>query len=299
MDKLETIKVFIEVAKHQSFVSASEQLGLSAPATTRAIAALETRLGVKLFNRTTRHVRLTEPGSRYLQDAKGIIEQLEEAEAAVAGVYTQPKGILRVTAPVLFGEKHIMPIVTEYLGIHHNVSVRTLLYDRLASMLEEEVDIAIRIGHLKDSSMYATHVGNVRRLVCGSPRYFEKHGIPSTPSDLADHNIIFPAPIEGENTWQFQKNGKKETVKLNPKLSCNQNTAALNATVQGLGITRLMSYQISEELDKGNLQCVLMDYDEEPLPVNVIHLEGRRANAKIRSFLDLAIERLRENPAIH
>ncbi len=299
MDKLHTIRVFIEVAKQQSFAAAAEKLGLSAPAVTRSVAALETRLSAKLFNRTTRHVRVTESGARFLEDTKRIIEDLEEAEAAVRGVYTKPSGTLSVTAPVLFGEKHIMPIITEYLQLNPDVSVKAMLYDRVTSLVEEELEIAIRIGHLKDSSLYATTVGQVRRIVCGSPQYFEKYGKPDKPADLVNHSIIFPTTFESINQWPFNNNGKKESVKLNPCLRCNQNAAALNAALLGHGITRLMSYQVGEEIEKGNLESILTDYEEESLPVSILYLEGRRANAKIRSFIDLAVERLRANPFIN
>ncbi len=299
MDKLHTIKVFIEVARQQSFAAAGEKMGLSAPTVTRSIATLEARLGAKLFNRTTRLVRLTESGTRFLQDAKRIIEDLEEAEAAVKGVYTKPSGVLTVTAPVLFGEKHVMPIITEYLERNPEVSVRAMLYDKVTSLMEEELDVAIRIGHLKDSSLYAATVGQVRRIVCGSPKYFKRYGKPDYPSDLKNHTIIFPTTFESTNQWPFNINGKKEIIKLNPRLRCNQNAAALKAATLGHGITRLMSYQVGEELEKGTLQSILTGYEEAPLPVSVLHLEGRRANAKIRSFIDLAVERLRANPFIN
>jgi len=299
LDKLQTIKVFIEVAKQQSFSVAAEVLGMSAPATTRAVAELESRLRVKLFNRTTRLVRLTASGTRFFSDAERILEDLEDAEASAAGVYSTPAGTLAVTAPVLFGQKHVMPIVNAYLERYPDVSVKAMFYDRVTSLLEEELDVAIRIGHLKDSNLYATQVGTVRRIVCGSPRYFKKHGVPEYPADLHKHDLVFPTTFEGTNTWQFQNQGKKEVLKLSPRLMCNQNAAALKAAIEGHGITRLMSYQVGEELERGTLQSVLAGYEEEPLPVNVVHVEGRRANAKVRSFIDLAVERLRTNPFIN
>ncbi|WP_448248843.1 LysR family transcriptional regulator [Thalassotalea agariperforans] len=299
MDKLQTIKVFIEVAKQQSFSSAADALGMSAPTATRAIAELEGRLRIKLFNRTTRLVRLTESGSRFFNDMQRIIEDLEEAEASAAGVYSTPSGTLTVTAPVLFGQKHVMPIVNEYLGLYSEVSVKAMFYDRVTSLLEEDLDVAIRIGHLKDSNLYATQVGTVRRIVCASPAYFKKRGVPKYPEDLLEHDLIFPATFESTTTWQFQNGGKKELIKLSPRLMCNQNAAALQAAIEGRGITRLMSYQVGEELEKGTLKAVLTGYEEEPLPVNVVNIEGRRANAKVRSFIDIAVERLRQNPFIN
>lgn len=299
MDKLDTMRVFIEVAKYKSFAVAAEKLAMSAPATTRSIAALEQRLGAKLFNRTTRHVRLTESGARFLQDAKRIIEDVADAEAAVTGVYAKPSGKLTITAPILFGEKHVMPIITEYLGINPEVSVNAMYYDRITSLLEEELDVAIRIGHLKDSSLYATQVGQVHRVICGSPSYFETHGIPMCPAELRDHSIIFPAAVESASEWHFQDKGKKERIKLSPRLRCNQNSAALKAAILGHGITRLMSYQVGEDIEKGSLQCVLTEYQTDPIPINVVHLEGRRENAKTRLFIDLAIDRLKANPFIN
>ena len=299
MDKLDAMKVFVEVARHKSFSGASKQLNLSAPAVTRFIASLETSLGVKLFNRTTRHVRLTESGENFLADTKRILEDIVEAEAAATGIYSKPKGTLTITAPVLFGEKHILPIITEYLALNQEVTIKTHFSDRVTSLIEEELDIAIRIGHLKDSNLYATHVGNVRRIVCSSPSYFKEHGKPINPADLSDHNIIFPTTFESSPVWHFMKNGEKESVKLNTRLHCNQTNLALKAAVQGFGITRLMSYQIGEELEKGTLQSVLSEYEEQPLPVNIMRIEGRRCNAKIRSFLELAAKRLKANPFIN
>ena len=299
MDKLDTIRVFIEVAKQQAFSTAANKLGLSAPSVTRSIAELESRLGVKLLTRTTRHVRLTESGARFLQDAQRIVEDLTEAEAMVKGIYNKPSGTLTITAPVLFGEKHVIPIVTEYLQRNPEVSVQTKFYDRVTSLVEEELDVAIRIGHLRDSGLYATEVGKVRRIVCASADYLEQNGHPDTPDDLANHSIIVPISTENTNQWSFNVNGKKEIIKLNSRLRCNQNGAALRAAVLGHGITSLMSYQIGEELEKGTLKSLLTDYEEAPLPVNIIHLEGRRANAKIRAFIDLAIERFRANPFIN
>jgi DNA-binding transcriptional LysR family regulator len=293
------MKVFVEVAKHKSFIEASKQLNLSAPAVTRFIANLETSLGVKLFNRTTRHVRLTESGEHFLADSKRILDDIVEAEAAATGIYSKPKGILTITAPVLFGEKYVLPIISEYLELNQEVTVKTLFSDRVTSLIEEELDIAIRIGHLKDSNLYATHVGNVHRIVCGSPNYFKKYGKPISPSDLNDHDIVFPTTFETSLIWHFINNGKKEAVKLSPRLHCNQTNSALQAAIQGVGITRLMSYQIGEELEKGTLERVLTNYEEKPLPVNIIRVEGRRSNAKIRSFLDVAISRLKSNPFIH
>ena len=299
MDKLEAMRVFVSVAEHQSFVAASRQLDLSAPAVTRSIAQLEQTLDVRLFNRTTRHVRLTDSGVRFFEHAKRILEDVEHAEAAASGIYAEPKGVLSVTAPVLFGQIHITPIVTEYLQQNPSVSVKAVFYDRLSNILDEGLDVAIRIGHLKDASIYAIPVGSVQRLVCASPAYIEQHGMPMQPADLAAHEIIQALTVEPSTTWQFESATQKTSVKVSPRLQCTHNGAAITAAKQGFGITRLMSYQIGEELKNGSLTRLLRDYETKPLPVNIIHLEGRHASAKIRSFIDLAVDRLRANPYIN
>jgi DNA-binding transcriptional LysR family regulator len=298
MDKLEAMRVFIEVAESKSFVAASRKLGLSAPAVTRSIAQLEKVLGVRLFNRTTRHVRATDSGIRFYEDARKILEDVDQAMAAASGSYAEPKGVLSITAPVLFGQMHITPILTEYLQQNPLVTVKAVFYDRIGNLLDEGLDVAIRIGHLKDSSIYATPVGSVQRLLCASPTYLKKYGMPLHPSELINHEIIQASAVESSTTWQFESSTGKESVKVNPRLHCSHNGAAITAARQGFGITRLMSYQIGEDLKNGSLTRILSDYETRSLPVSVVHLEGRQANAKIRSFIDLATARLRVNPYI-
>lgn len=278
---------------------ASRKLDLSAPAVTRSIAQLEEQLGVRLFNRTTRQVRLTDSGTRFYEDAQRILADVEQAEASASGSYAEPKGVLSITAPVLFGQKHIAPIVTEYLQQNSAVSVKAVFYDRVSNLLDEGLDVAIRIGHLRDSSFYATQVGNVQRVVCASPDYLQKYGVPKCPAELVNHEIIQSSTIEPSATWRFESSAGNESVKVTPRLHCNQNGTAIAAAKQGLGITRLMSYQIGEEFNNGSLVRILIDYESGPLPVNILYLEGRQANAKVRSFIDLAVSRLRANPYIN
>lgn len=298
MDKLEAMRVFIEVAECKSFVGASRNLDLSAPAVTRSIAQLEDALGVRLFNRTTRHVRLTESGGHFYEDAKRILEEVEQAMATASGSYAEPKGLLSVTAPVLFGQIHIAPIITEYLQLNPSVFLKAVFFDRISNILDEGLDVAVRIGHLRDSNIYAIPVGMVRRVLCASPEYLQRRGVPQHPSELAEHEIIQASTVEPSATWQFESSKGKESVKLNPRLQCTQNGAAITAVKQGFGITRLMSYQVGEQLNDGSLVRILREYEPAPLPVSIVHLEGRQANAKIRSFIDLAVTRLRANPFI-
>lgn len=299
MDKLETMRVFVEVAECQSFVAASRKLDLSPPTVTRSIAQLEHTLGVRLFNRTTRHIRLTDAGVRFFDDAKRILEDLAQAEAAASGIYGTPKGTLSITAPVLFGQKYIAPILTEYLQQNPEVEVRAAFYDRIGNILDEGLDVAIRIGHLKDSSMFATQVGSIQRILCASPEYLEKNGTPGSPADLANHELILASIGESSTIWRFESSQKKISVKVSPRLHCSQNGAAIEAAKQGFGITRLLSYQVGEELQAGTLRRILCDYEVDSFPVSIVHLEGRQANIKIRSFIDLAVERLRANPFIN
>ncbi|WP_093176810.1 LysR family transcriptional regulator [Pseudovibrio sp. Tun.PSC04-5.I4] len=295
MDKLETMHVFAEVAERESFVEASKKLGLSAPAVTRSVARLEQTLGTRLFNRTTRHVRLTEAGRHYLCDVKGILESIEHAEAAVTGSFAKPIGELSITAPILFGQKYIIPLLTDYLELYPEVTVNAVFYDRIVNLVEDNLDVAIRLGHLQDSGLYATRVGSIRRVVCASPHYFAKHGLPTKPSDLTEHKIIHPTAVEATNQWKFSGE-KPETVKINAHLRCNHNCAAIQAAIGGAGITRLLSYQVGKDVETGALQIALEDYEPTPLPVHIVHMEGRGASAKVRSFIDFAAKRLRENP---
>ncbi len=298
MDKFDAMRIFVEVAEANSFVAASRKLDLSAPAVTRAIARLEKVLGVQLFNRTTRHIRLTDTGARFFDDAKRILEDLEQAEAMANGSYIQPKGELTITAPVLFGQMHITPILTEYLQANPAVTANALFFDRISNLIDEGMDIAIRIGPLKDSSLYATRVGHVQRIVCASPEYLKEYGTPEHPSELTEHRIIQATTVEPSTSWRFSSPKGKVSVKVTPRMNCCQNGAAICAASHGFGITRLMSYQVGEELKAGVLQRILKDFEMDPLPVNIVYLGGQKANAKIRSFIDLAVERLRANPFI-
>ncbi|MGY0216205.1 LysR family transcriptional regulator [Endozoicomonadaceae bacterium StTr2] len=299
MDKFEAMRVFVTTAESESFVIASRKLNLSAPTITRSVAQLEQSLGVRLFNRTTRHVRLTEAGIRYYDDAKHILELIETADATASGVYAEPKGTLTVTAPVLFGQKHVIPIINDYLRDNPAVNVNAMLYDRVTNILDEGIDVAIRIGHLKDSSLFAVHVGNVRQVLCAAPTYLQQHGVPERPADLTRHQIIQASTVEASTTWGFDSANGKVSVKVAPRLVCNQNGAVVRAAEDGLGITRLMSYQVGKECQQGSLVRVLQDYEAEPLPVHIIYLEGRQASAKVKAFVDMAVERLRANPFIN
>jgi len=293
MDRLHLMSVYVAVVEAEGFAGGARKLHMSPPAVTRAVAALEQRLGVKLLNRTTRYVRMTEAGQKYYEDAKRIIALADEADDAALGINTEPRGQLTVTASVLFGRLYVMPGIVEYLRRYPVVEVNALFMDRMVNMLEEGVDVAIRIGELPDSSYRALRVGSVRRVLCASPDYFGTHGIPQTPDDLPGHRIILARGLNPNNEMRFQQGGQTQTVKLQPLLSVSDNDSAASAALAGLGITRLLSYQIAEPLQTGKLKIVLGEFESLPVPVHVLHREGRLSSAKVRSFVDLMAERLR------
>lgn len=294
MDKWQAMKVFVKVAEAESFADAGRQLHMSPPAVTRAVSLLEGIIGAKLLVRTTRSVKLTEAGSRYFADCHRLLNELAEAEAMAAGAYGKPTGTLTVTASILFGKMFVLPILTEYLDLHPDVTGRSLFVDRMVNIVEEGADVAVRIGHLSDSGLSAIRVGQVKRVICGAPDYFEKHGVPATPNDLSRHRIVAATSAWSSLEWRFGVE-KKIAVHVQPRLLCNTNEAAIDAVAKGWGLTRVLSYQIAPLLESGELQMVLSDYDEELLPIHVVHPDGRQASAKVRSFIDLAVAKLRAN----
>ncbi|MDI7864897.1 LysR family transcriptional regulator [Rhizobiaceae bacterium n13] len=294
MDRWQAMRVFVKVVETGGFAAAARHLHMSPPAVTRTISSLEDTIGVRLLTRTTRAVKTTEAGDRYLDDCRRILADIAEAEASAAGLHGNPTGTLTVTGPALFGQMHILPILLEYLDQYPLVTLQSVFVDRIVNLVDEGIDVAIRIGNLPDSGLSAIRVGSIRRVVCGAPSYFEKYGVPEVPSDLVNHRIIAPTAAWASFEWQFgQKNRTSVTVR--PRLQCNTNDAAIAAAEQGWGITRILSYQIAPALQEGRLQTVLSEYEEHAMPVHVVHAEGRRASAKVRSFVDLAVDRLRSN----
>ncbi len=299
MDRLHLISVFVAVVDAAGFAGAARKLDISPPAVTRAINELEGHLGVRLLTRTTRVVRVTEDGARYADDCRRILAELAEADDAVSGKHGSPHGRLTLTAPVLFGAKFVTPIVTEYLTRYPQVSASCWFMDRIVNMMDEGVDVAVRIGELPDSSMQAVRVGRVRRVICAAPSYLEKHGIPQTPDELAAHCIVSASAVTPTAEWRLMDRGEPRTVKLQARLITTSNDSAVAAAVSGFGLTRLLSYQVTDALRDGQLKTVLTEYEPDALPVHLVHREGRHASKKARAFLDLALERLRANPALN
>ncbi len=298
MDRFHLMTVFVAVAEEEGFAAAARRLRMSPPAVTRAIAFLEKRLGVRLLTRTTRLVRTTDAGARYLDDARRILLDADEADEAAAGINATPRGNLGVTAPVLFGKIYVMPVITAYQTTYAETTVSALFIDRVVNLVEEGLDVGIRIGPLPDSSLRAIRVGQVRRVVCASPVYLKKYGSPKSPADLAQHPIIAATSVSAGSEWAFSRGKEKFGVRLSPRLLVNTNDGALEAAKNGFGLTRLISYQVASELAAGTLKAVLTEFEEASLPVHVIHREGHHGSAKVRSFVDLAVETLKAHKAL-
>ena len=299
MDQLHSIRVFVAVAEAGGFAGASRRLNLSPASVTRAVADLENHLGVPLFTRTTRVVRLTEAGASYLEDSRRLLTDLDDADSAVAGVHGTPRGRVILTAPAMFGNLYVAPLVAEYLARYAETQAVCLFVDRIVNMDDEAVDVAVRLGDLPDSSLQAARVGTIRRVLCASPEYLKRRGVPQHPNELPGHTIISATGVTPSTRWRFAEGGEPLVCDLRPALMTTTNDAAITAAVAGVGIARLMSYQLTEPLRDGRLQIVLSAYEPGPVPVHVLHRQGRRPNAKVRALLDLLIERLRGDPSIN
>jgi len=298
VDRLHLINVFVAVVDANGFAGAARKLSISPPAVTRAISELEAHLGVRLLTRTTRVVRVTEAGARYVEDCRRILAELAEADESVSGLHAAPRGRLTLTAPVLFGALFVTPIVTEYLQRYPEVTASCWFLDRVVNMVDEGVDIGVRIGELPDSSLQAIRVGRVRRVICAAPSYLKRHGAPQTPDELTAHTIVSASGVTPTPEWRLVENGAPKLVKLQPRMTTTTNDSAVAAAVAGFGLARLMSYQVAEHVREGRLQLVLSEFETAPLPVHLVHREGRHASQKARAFLDLAIERLRASKAL-
>jgi DNA-binding transcriptional LysR family regulator len=299
MDRLEAMMVLLKIVDRGSFSAASRELGLPIASVSRKVSELETRLGTKLLLRTTRRIALTDAGLLYVPAARRILEAISETERQAAGEYNTPRGELLITGPMLFGRLHVLPIITEFLPAYPAINVRLALSDRNLQLVEDHVDIAIRIGPLPDSSQIATRVGTMRTVVCASPRFLMAHGIPVSPRDLRALPAVSFDFLSPAASWVFRslESGAVEEVPLSPRLTVSTAEAAVWAAIEGTGVTRVLHYQCAEAVTRGELRIVLDDYEPAPLPVHVIHAEGRMLPSKTRACLDFAIPRLRQRLA--
>jgi DNA-binding transcriptional LysR family regulator len=290
MDRLDAMQAFVTVADLKGFAPAARKLGLSPSGVTRLIAALENRLGARLLQRTTRSVTLTDAGARYLERARRILADVEEAEIAAEGERARPSGRLVVSAPVGFGRLHVSPVMNAYLKRHREVSAELRLQDRMVNLVEEGVDLAVRIGHLADSSLVARHVGDMRRIVVASPGYLKSRGEPKRPQDIAAHDTIQFGSNSASTGWRFVEGGKEIRLDYAPRLSTNSADAAIQYAEAGGGLTRVLAYQATEAIKHGRLKVVLTKFGLPPLPIHIVYPTSRLLSAKVRTFIDLVVE---------
>lgn len=299
MDRFRSIQVFVEVAERGGFAAAARRLSMSPPAVTRAVSALEDRIGTRLLHRTTRSLGLTEAGARFLEDARRVLADLAAAEEAATGSHGIPRGEVRITAPALFGRLYIAPILGDLLDTYPGLSCQTLFLDRSVSLIDEGLDIAVRIGELPDSSLTAIRVGSVRWVTVAGADYLDARGAPGHPVDLKDHRLIQSVAVTGSREWTYMEKGGPLVVKIEPRMRMNTNDAVVALATRGWGIARLLSYQTAPDVALGRLRVILEGFEPPAIPIHVIHQEGRMASAKVRACVDFMVDRLRADPVIN
>lgn len=293
MDRLDAMRVFSAVVEGGSFTAASKNLRMPLPTVSRKLTELEAHLGVQLLSRSTRKLALTDTGAAYLAAVQRILEDIDSAEHIAAGEYAVPRGELVVTAPTLFGQLHLVPIIAEFLGHHPQINIHLQLSDRNLHLIEDHVDVAVRIGRLVDSSLRATKVGAMRLLCCAAPAWVAAHGYPETPDALGRvPTVKFEGLDSGNWTFRDKTDGKPILVDIIPRLSVSSAAGAVAAAVLGTGAVRSLNYQVARELETHRLVPLLEEFEPEPLPVNLLHAGGALP-VKTRTFLDFAADRLR------
>lgn len=292
MDKLRAMQTFVRIVERGSLTAAAETMASSLPAVVRTLAALEAALGVRLLNRTTRRIALTDEGREYYERCRRVLAELDAAEAALSARRAAPRGRLRVTAPVTFGRLHVAPLATEFAAAHPAVELELALLDRVVDLLEEGIDAAVRIAELADSSMVALPVGHTTRVVCASPAYLKRAGTPRAPAELARHRCVGFEP--GAHAWHFGK----ERVAVHCALASNQVDVNLAACVAGLGLGRFLAYQVQALLDAGRLKRVLAEFEPAPLPIHVVYAHARHLSTNVRAFVDWIVPRLRRRMSV-
>ena len=296
MGKLDAMAAFVEIVDRGSLTAAADGLGKSLPTMVRTLARLEESLGVRLLRRTTRRMSLTEEGTAYLERCRRILADVEEAEEMLTRGQAEPRGELRVTAPVLFGQMHVAPAVADFLRTYTRVKVDLLLLDRVVNMVEEGIDVGIRIAQLADASMIAIPVGEVRRVVCASPGLLRRVGVPKHPEALAGQPCVRFRGLAPAASWQFHEGRKRLSVPIDGPLVCNQAASALDACAEGLGFGQFLSYQVAPLVAAKKLRVVLSDFESPALPVSVVYPHARLMSPRIRAFVDWMKDHLRTAP---
>lgn len=295
MDRLDALRAFVIAIERGSLSAAAQSLRRSPASITRAIDSLEERMGTPLLLRTTRSLKLTEAGDRYLAVARRVLAELDAAEQTTSATRDEPQGELSITAPIAFGGLHVRPLLDDFLASHGAVTARLLLVDRVVSLVEEGLDIAVRIGHLPDSSLLATAVGHVRRVVVASPEYLARRGRPKAPADLARHRCIASTAVTPRDSWTFgaRHGGRPTRVRVSPVLSVNVADTAIRSAMSGVGVTCALSYQVAEHVERGALVRLLPAFEPPPVPVHILYPAALAQMAKVRAFVELAAPRLR------
>jgi DNA-binding transcriptional LysR family regulator len=297
MDRLEAMEYFAAAVEAGSFSAAGRQLNVPLPTISRKVADLEAHLKAQLLVRSTRKLTLTEAGVNYLAACRSILDQVREAESQAAGEYSVPRGTLTITAPIVFGRLHVVPVVNAFLAEFPQINIYLTLSDHTLDLVDEHIDLAIRTGMLPDNAFVATKVGEIRRVVCGSPAYFSAHGTPKTLDDLAKHMCITYTALASGMTWVFDPRDGKPSRGVRPmcRLKINTAEAAIDAAIAGIGVTNVLSYQVARPVSEGKLSLILRDFEPEPAPVHIVH--GRQAllPLKLRLFVDFAASRLRKS----
>lgn len=294
MDRLEAMTLFLAAVEYGSLSRASRELHLPLATISRKVAELESQLKATLLIRSTKGLELTPTGRSYVAAVKVILEQLNEVERAAAGEYAEPKGDLVVTAPIMFGRLHVLPVVTRFLSRFPEIAVSLMLTDRLTHFPDDQIDAAVRVGTLPDSGLIAIRLGEVRRVMCASPDYLASNGIPTTPDDLVRHNVISFENVALPVTWSFESGGAEIRVTFRSRLSVDTIDAAIDAGLAGVGLIRAMSYQVVDFVRAGRMTIVLEQFETSPLPVHLLYAGQNRLPLKLRAFMDAVVPRLRE-----
>ena len=293
MDRLEAMQIVVAAVDAGSFSAASRKLRMPLATVSRKVAALERVLKTRLLTRSTRRLTLTDAATHYVAHCRRILEELQEAERQVTGEYRDLRGELFVTAPLVFGRLHVLPVTTQFLRINPDVDIRLILSDRLSNLLEERVDIAVRIGELPDSTLRVTRVGSVRRITCASAAYLEGRGTPKDPGDLTAHDCVTFEGLDAPDLWRFRSGRTTREVSVRSRLVVSTAEAAVDAAVAGVGITRVLSYQAARAIAGGELVPILKAHDSPPQPVSLLHRGASLEPVKLRAFLDFSASRLR------
>ena len=294
MDRFEAMTVLLTVVEAGSFSAAGRKLDMPLATVSRKVTELEVHLKARLLNRSTRRLTLTDTGRDYLVACKRIVEDLNEAERSASGEFSAPRGDLVITTPIVFGRLYVLPVITEFLRVYPQVNVRLVQSDHVVNLIEDHVDLAVRIGKLPDSRLSATRVGDTRRAVCGSPQYFAAHGVPAVPSDLGAHQCITFEALMSPQAWSFNVDGVDFSAPIQSRLIVNTADAAIEAAIAGAGLTRVLCYQFDAARRAGSLSVVLQSFEPAALPISLVYSNQKPLPMKLRAFLDFAAPRLRE-----